>query len=60
LLSLIAELGGYMSLFLGISCMNLYSFFAYIFTNTPLIFRVKRSNSEKVVNMRICAKDEIK
>jgi hypothetical protein len=24
----VAELGGYMSLFLGVSCMNLYSVFA--------------------------------
>jgi hypothetical protein len=40
--------------------ISLYSFFAYIFTNTQQLFRLKGIYSEKVVKMIICAKDEIK
>ena len=56
LLSLVAELGGYMSLFLGVSCMNLYSILArmWIKINDKMICpkeiqNVKIVNSSKVV-----------
>ena len=51
-----AELGGYMSLFLGVSCMNLYSILArmWIKINDKMICpkeiqNVKIVNSSKVV-----------